>query len=82
MVGYAYSYSFSGILSFFAVQAGAKKVYAVEASNMAQHAKVFILINLNVGLESRFSYFKMFQFPLRKVSSLFTYNNAQISPHP
>ena len=29
-----------GILSYFAVQAGAKKVYAVEASNMAQFAKV------------------------------------------
>jgi len=29
----------TGILSYFAVQAGAKKVYAVEASNMAQFAK-------------------------------------------
>ncbi|XP_061556009.1 histone-arginine methyltransferase CARM1 isoform X4 [Phycodurus eques] len=35
----------SGILSFFAAQAGAKKVYAVEASTMAQHAEV--LVNSN-----------------------------------
>lgn len=30
----------SGILSFFAVQAGARKVYAIEASSIAEQAKV------------------------------------------
>ncbi|XP_023696803.1 histone-arginine methyltransferase CARM1-like isoform X1 [Paramormyrops kingsleyae] len=40
----------SGILSFFAAQAGARKVYAVEASTMAQHAEV--LVNSN-GLTDR-----------------------------
>ncbi|XP_035699876.1 histone-arginine methyltransferase CARM1-like isoform X1 [Branchiostoma floridae] len=35
----------SGILSFFAVQAGAAKVYAVEASSMAEHAENLIRAN-------------------------------------
>lgn len=38
----------SGILSFFAVQAGAAKVFAVEASNMAQYAQQLIAAN-NLG---------------------------------
>lgn len=35
----------TGILSYFAVQAGAKKVYAVEASNMSQFAKDLAISN-------------------------------------
>ncbi|XP_020897476.1 histone-arginine methyltransferase CARMER [Exaiptasia diaphana] len=35
----------SGILSFFAVQAGAKKVYAIEASSMAKHAELLVKKN-------------------------------------
>lgn len=35
----------SGILSFFALQAGAAKVYAVEASTMAQHAEALAKSN-------------------------------------
>jgi 2-polyprenyl-3-methyl-5-hydroxy-6-metoxy-1,4-benzoquinol methylase len=34
----------SGILSFFAAQAGAKRIYAVEASSMADHCRVIILL--------------------------------------
>ncbi len=35
----------SGILSLFAAQAGARKVYAVEASNMAESARALIEAN-------------------------------------
>lgn len=35
----------SGILSFFAVQAGARMVYAVEASSMAKHAECLVYHN-------------------------------------
>ncbi|TRY83240.1 hypothetical protein DNTS_032508 [Danionella cerebrum] len=35
----------TGILSFFAVQAGARKVYAVEASSMAKYAEVLVRSN-------------------------------------
>lgn len=39
----------SGILSLFAAQAGAKKVYAIEASDMAQYAKRLAAGNGEVG---------------------------------
>lgn len=35
----------SGILSFFAIQAGARKVYAIEASSMAQHCEALVQDN-------------------------------------
>lgn len=40
----------SGILSFFAVQAGAKQVYAIEASNMAFHAQRLVAANDTGGV--------------------------------
>lgn len=39
----------SGILSFFAVQAGARKVYAVEASNMVEHSRTLVKQNGTFG---------------------------------
>eukprot|EP01071_Lankesteria_metandrocarpae_P015112 Lankesteria_metandrocarpae@DN9335_c0_g1_i1.p1 len=39
----------SGILSFFAATAGAQRVYAVEASSMAQVAEALAVSNQNVG---------------------------------
>lgn len=39
----------SGILSLFAAQAGAKTVYAVEASNMAKYAQILADTNPGVG---------------------------------
>lgn len=39
----------SGILSFFAAQAGAKRIYAVEASTMAEHCRVLVRQNNLAG---------------------------------
>jgi len=54
----------TGILSFFAVQAGAKKVYAVEASNMAQHAKELVAHNnLSKVIEVKFGKIEEIELP-------------------
>lgn len=42
----------SGILSLFAAQAGARVVYAVEASNMAQYAAQLAAANQRMGGEA------------------------------
>lgn len=38
-------YYLAGVLSFFALQAGASKVYAIEASNMAAHCQKLVKDN-------------------------------------
>lgn len=45
----------TGILSFFALQAGARKVYAIEASNMADNAQLLVEAN---GLADRMTVVK------------------------
>jgi len=45
----------SGILALFAIQAGARKVYAVEASDMAKHAEKIIKLN---GLSDKITVIK------------------------
>lgn len=48
----------SGILSYFAIQAGAKHVYAVEASNMADKMKKLISSDRNNHLKDKISVIK------------------------
>ncbi len=50
----------SGILSFFAAHVGAKRVYAIEASSMAQYAKVkHYLTSASSKLTLAFLFFRL-----------------------
>ena len=61
----------SGILSLFAAQAGAKKVYAVEASGMAKHARKLVkqngFDNVITVIESKVEDISSAQIPLKTV---------------
>jgi predicted RNA methylase len=45
----------SGILAFFAAQAGAREVYAIETTSMAEHASMLVTAN---GLANRIQVIK------------------------